>query len=103
MIDIYPFYNALAIAFAFLVLAVAFSCAITRGKKRGAAEKNSIYACGEDIAPQDLNVTTECFYDAIIDTFKVKKLADLHSGDLTEYLFFVCSGAFILMIILVLI
>ena len=70
--------------------------------KKITGEKATMYACGETVDPKNIDLAKNETYNTIINTLKLDLLSDAHSGKLTEYLFLVCAGAFIITIILVL-
>jgi len=62
--------------------------------------KRKIYACGEEIGPNRLNVPQDSFYEVMIRSLKLGKLRRWHSGDLTRYLIWVFTGMVLIMLYL---
>lgn len=60
----------------------------------------AIYACGEDIKPEQLNVPTASFYTVLIRAFGLKKIKKIHSGNMTTYLIWIFAGIIILLLVL---
>ena len=75
-----------------------------RTKKEGAPYgKTKTYTCGEDVNPRELNTVQDTFYNTFIKTFKLRKLKKLHTGLLTDYLYWTFASLVIILTILVLI
>ena len=72
-------------------------------KKRGERAKVSIYTCGEDLDPEDLNIPPETFYEYLIGLFKLRKLREWHSGNLNDYLLWIFAGMIIVIVMLLVI
>ena len=88
----YP-YIGNALLFFFIVSLIGYALYnITRRKGKPEPGKEIIYACGEDMQPEELNIPPETFYEYLIDLFRVKKLRRLHSGVLNDYLLWVLAG-----------
>ncbi len=66
------------------------------GKKAG-----RIYVGGEDLRPDDVNISPLDFYASIERTLRVKRVVSLHNGDLSRYLMWMIIGMAVFMIILV--
>jgi hypothetical protein len=75
----------------------------TKKRSRRERAKVSIYTCGEDLNPEDLNIPPETFYEYLIGMFKLRKLRDLHSGSLNDYLLWLFAGMVIIIVILLVI
>ena len=85
-----------AVIFFFIVSVIGF--AIYRlTKKRNVRERGklSIYTCGEDLEPEDLNIPPETFYEYLIGLFNLRKLREWHSGSLNDYLLLLFVGMII--------
>lgn len=65
--------------------------------------KTKTYTCGEDVNPRELNTAQDTFYNTFIKTFKLSKLKKLHTGLLTDYLYWIFASLIIILTILVLI
>ncbi len=65
--------------------------------------KTKTYTCGEDVNPRELNTAQDTFYNTFIKTFKLNKLKKLHTGRLTDYLYWIFASLVIILTILVLI
>lgn len=65
--------------------------------------KESIFACGEDRKPEDMNVPHESFYRVLIKSFGLDSVREWHSGDLSRYLIWIFSGTVIVITILMLV
>ncbi len=96
------FFDTISVSLIFFVLLVFFVYLAGKPKKAVTPGKTSIYACGENLNPEDLNMVQKSFYTTIIDALRINKLSELHSGNLTEYLFLVAAGTFAIIILLVL-
>ena len=82
-----------AVLFFFLISVIAFIFYLmSRKPHKRDADKQSIYACGEDMKPEELNIPPETFYEYLIDLFKLKKLRQWHSGNLNDYLLWIVAG-----------
>jgi hypothetical protein len=93
-----------AIIFFFIVSLIGL--AIYRStKKRNIREraKFSIYTCGEDLDPEDLNIPPETFYEYLIGMFKMRKLREWHSGNLNDYLLWLFAGMILIIVMLMVI
>ncbi|NOR85422.1 hypothetical protein GQ473_04840 [archaeon] len=83
----------------FTIIAILYHATKT---KKFTGEKTTMYACGETVDSKDIDLAKNETYNTIINTLKLDLLSDAHSGKLDEYLFLVCTAAFIIIIILVL-
>ena len=72
-------------------------------KEKSPAGKTKTYTCGEDIDPKKLNTAQDTFYNTVIKTFKLSKLKKLHTGLLTDYLYWTFATLIIILTLLVLI
>lgn len=72
-------------------------------KEISPAGKTKTYTCGEDVNPRELNTAQDTFYNTFIKTFKLRKLKKLHTGLLTDYLYWTFASLVIILTILVLI
>ena len=66
-------------------------------------EKRKIYASGENITPERMNVPYEGFFKVLIRIFSFEKVSRWHSGDLSRYLTWIFTGMVFLIIILTLV
>ncbi|MCK5474776.1 MAG: hypothetical protein KAI53_05205 [Candidatus Aenigmarchaeota archaeon] len=96
------FFDTISVSLIFFVLLAFFMYLAGKPKKTDTPGKTSIYACGENLNPENLNMVQKSFYNTIIDALRVNKLSKLHSGNLTEYLFLIAAGTFAIIILLVL-
>jgi hypothetical protein len=83
----------------FFVISLAIYMAIRKGVRGTKAGR--IYVGGEDMRPCDVDISPLDFYASIERTLRVKRVADLHNGDLSRYLMWMIIGMAIFMIILV--
>ncbi len=90
------------IVFLFFLAVFGIIYIMSRGTK-GSKEKSKskIYACGENIRPENMNVPQESFYNTLIKALRLKKLSYMHSGSLTDYMFWIITGMVVLIILLV--
>ncbi|RLJ06681.1 MAG: hypothetical protein DRP13_03500 [Candidatus Aenigmatarchaeota archaeon] len=98
----YPLANA-AYVFFLLALGIGFVFYWKGKKKTGEreSEKNKIYACGEDMKPEELNIPSETFYRNLIKILKIEKLREWHTGVLSDYLLWIFLGMAVLVFVLV--
>jgi hypothetical protein len=82
----------------FFALMYLLSIRLRRVKKEVWKEK--IYACGEDIRPEKLNVPSRSFYSVLLSTFRLNWFKKIHTGEMTTYLLWIFSGLVVLLIIL---
>lgn len=68
--------------------------------KKWKKEKQHIYACGEDIKSEHLNIPQKSFYSVLIKILGFEYIKKLHSGQLTRYLFWIFFGTILLIILL---
>jgi hypothetical protein len=63
--------------------------------------KEEAYTCGEPLP--DIQVPSDSFYQAIKRTLKVRRLHEFHTGNLSDYLFWVLVGltAIILLVVMI--
>ena len=103
MIGIYAI-QTLAIAFltVFALVSVVYYLFRRAGPVRVGKEKRKIYACGEDEAPENLNVNIAGFFNNLGSILGVNKLREAHSGDLSRYLTWIFIGMLLLIIVMVL-
>lgn len=59
---------------------------------------NRIYACGEDLRPEELNIPAESFYKVFISILGLGAVRKAHSGRLGDYLLWVAVGAVLLIL-----
>ncbi len=91
---------ALLLAAIFIAIAKLAEFHVKKAKDKSG--KTKIYACGEDIDPDDLNIATNTFYRTFIKSFKLGKLKKLHQGLLTEYLYWMFAALVVILTIMVL-
>ena len=60
-----------------------------------------IYVGGENMKPDDVNISPMDFYSSIERTLRVKRIVNLHNGDLSRYIMWMIMGMAVFMIILV--
>jgi hypothetical protein len=70
-------------------------------KEVGGKKAGRIYVGGEDMKPDDVDISPMDFYASIERTLRVKMVADLHNGDLSRYLIWMIMGMSVFMIILI--
>ena len=70
-------------------------------KPKRLANKKRIYACGESMKPERMNVNEGSFYNSIIRSLGLKRIRELHAGYLTDYIFWIIGGMVVLIILLV--
>ena len=100
MIQNYTLYDSSMIALIFFTIIIILYHFTKRKKHLG--EKTSMYACGESIDPKNTDLIQNESYNTIIKSLNINILSKIHSGKLTEYLFLVCTGTLLIIIILVL-
>jgi hypothetical protein len=61
--------------------------------------KEETYTCGEPLP--DIMVPSDSFYQAIKRTLRVRRLHELHTGNLSDYLFWVLAGLTLILILVV--
>jgi len=72
-------------------------------KEEAPTGKTKTYTCGQDVNPRELTTVQATFYNTFIKTFKLRKLKKLHTGLLTDYLYWTFASHIIILTILVLI
>jgi hypothetical protein len=65
-------------------------------------EKESIFACGEDETPDNLNVIESGFFASLGRTLGISRLRSAHDGDLSNYVTWIFIGMLLLIMVLVL-
>ncbi len=95
--------QVIAVVFIFFLALFGLVYYLTRNaaKPKRLANKKRIYACGESIKPERMNVTEGSFYNTIIRSLGLKRIRALHTGDLTDYTFWIIGGMVVLIILLV--
>ncbi len=91
-----------ALLLAAIFIAIAKLAEFHVKKAKGKSGKTKMYACGEDIDPEDLNIAPDTFYHTFIKSFKLDKLKKLHQGLLTEYLYWMFAALVVILTIMVL-
>ena len=73
------------------------------GRYKGKKEqyKEETYTCGEPLP--DIHVPSDSFYQTIKRTLKLRYIHDLHTGKLSDYLFWVLVGLTSIIILVVMI
>ena len=71
-------------------------------KGRPSPAKRVIYACGEDMKPEPMQIPEESFYAVFIKAMGLEKIKEWHNGDLTRYLLWMFAGMVLLMLCLLL-
>jgi len=84
----------------FLVFLAVFLVIYAMGKKPVKRREQKIYACGEDIPPEHLNVPQDSFYRVFVRTLRIGWLKRMHTGNLSDYLAWIVLGLVFLIIIL---
>jgi len=64
-------------------------------------KKDETYTCGENL--QKKSVTSDNFYQAIIDSFGLNKLRDIHTGKLSDYVIWMIVGVVIIVMMVLVI
>ena len=67
--------------------------------KRKKDKKTEMYLCGEKYS-RDYEMTGDYFFDSIIKFFGIKKLKEGHSGDLSQYLYWMVLGVVFVVLML---
>jgi len=73
--------------------------AMGRHPRKREPGKEEPYTGGEDLP--DIRVQPDNFYQAIRKTLRLKRLQDMHTGDLSDYLIWVLVGLAALLILVV--
>ncbi len=76
----------------FLVLLGVFMIIYRLGKHPPRKKDQKIFACGEDIPPEHLNIPHESFYRIFMKSTRVEWLRRMHSGNLSDYLLWILIG-----------
>lgn len=84
----------------FLVLLVVFLVIYVMGKKPTKRKEQKIYACGEDIPPEHLNVPQDSFYKVFVRSLRIGWLKRMHTGSLSDYLVWIMLGLVFIVIAL---
>ncbi len=84
-----------------LFFAVSLGIYVVIKKEVRGTRAGRIYVGGEDLRPDDVDISPMDFYASIERTLRVKRVADLHNGDLSRYLMWMIIGMSVFMIILV--
>jgi hypothetical protein len=84
----------------FLVFLAVFMVIYAIGKRPVRRKEQKIYACGEDIPPERLNVPQDSFYRVFVKSLRIVWLERLHSGNLSDYLLWIVLGLAFMVIVL---
>lgn len=76
----------------FLVLLGIFLVIYIIGKRPVRKKDQGIFACGEDIPPEHLNVPQDSFYRVFVRSLRVAWLKRMHTGNLSDYLLWIIVG-----------
>lgn len=71
---------------------------LENNRLRKARPGREMYACGEDLKPEQLNVPPEGFYKVFTGALRLQALRRAHSGRLSDYLLWVVAGAVLLIL-----
>jgi len=85
----------------FLILLGIFLGIYLLGKKHSKKRRGQeIYACGEDIQPEHLNLPDESFYQVFIKKMRIEWLRRAHTGNISDYLAWMVLGLVFIIILL---
>ena len=85
----------------FLVFLAVFLVIYAIGKKPTRRRREQkIYACGEDIPPEHLNVPQDSFYRVFVRTLRIGWFRRMHTGNLSDYLVWIILGLVFLVIVI---
>ena len=80
----------------FIALSYAIYKAFDRGRFVPEERKDELYACGERWA--DEAISPADFYEMIVSALKIKRLSDIHTGNISDYLLWIFCGIIGMMI-----
>ena len=92
-------YLALVFAAVLALLWIVFE--VSRKPPSKAREKRRIFACGMDVAPEELNVPQESYYQYMKMFFRTGLLSKAHSGKLSTYIAWILIGLAVIMAVMV--
>ncbi len=84
----------------FLLLLLIFLVIYAVGKKPVKRKRQKIYACGEDVSPERLNVPHDSLYRVFMRSLRLEWLRRMHTGNLSDYLVWIVTGLVVIVIIL---
>ncbi len=84
----------------FLILLGIFLLIYMIGKRPGKKSGRQIYACGEDISPEKMNIPHESFYKVFVKALKIDSLKKMHTGNLSDYMMWIVIGLLFIVVIL---
>lgn len=85
----------------FLILLGIFLSIYLLGKKhRKRRSGQEIYACGEDISPQHLNLPEESFYRVFEEKMRAGWMKRAHTGNISDYIAWIVAGMVFIIILL---
>lgn len=94
----------IALVFLFLLAVLALARYISKKvtPSNPTREKRKMYASGEDIRPEKLNIPYQGFFSVIIKVFRLERAREWHSGDLSRYLTWIFTGMVVMILIFML-
>lgn len=84
----------------FLVFLGIFLAVYLIGRRPGKKKGREIYACGEDISPERLNVPQDSFFRVFTKTLRIDWLRRMHTGNVSDYLVWIILGLIFIIVIL---
>ena len=71
-------------------------------RKNEKPRETEMYLCGEEYS-KEYQMEGDYFYDSIMNFFGIKKLREVHSGDLSSYLYWMVLGLLFVIVALLVI
>jgi hypothetical protein len=84
----------------FLLLLLILITVYAVGKGPVKRKRQKIYACGEDIPPEKLNVPQDSFYAVLARTLRIGWLRRMHTGRLSDYVVWIVMGLLFILVVL---
>ncbi len=88
------------IIIAFLLLLGFFLMIYVLGKHPTSKKEQKIFACGEDIPPERLNIPQDSFYNVFSKSLGIRWLKRMHTGNLSDYLLWIVVGLIFIITVL---
>jgi hypothetical protein len=84
----------------FLVFLSIFLAIYLISRRPGKRKGREIYACGEDISPERLNVPQDSFFRVFTKALGIEWLRRMHTGNVSDYLIWIVLGLIFIILVL---
>ena len=102
MSEIYVIQNILLVfLLVFGIISVIYYISRKSGPVKAGKEKTKIFACGEDVSPETLNLFGSGFFELMGKILGIEIIRKMHNGDLSNYMTWIFIGMLFIIVVMV--